>query len=239
MNKSRTDVEIVIALGKPGAVVTTFLTDYLTGVALQPYLDAEQQYADLKAQPDQPDVPAVTDDQGNVITPAYSPNTIRDTAIAALEKQYPYLVDPGDGTTIAERRPAADLEQPEILAEAQELKTVHIKQSFAAEVAGGKCTLSLGWDIDCRRASGKDDIGNMQALLRIAQAQALADTDQVTADGIRGADNQSHPATVADLRDKIIPEMDQYGLGLYSRKWQLESTVAAAKKTADVLAVEW
>lgn len=230
MNKTREDVELVIFLGKPGAVIAAFFTDYLTGLALQPYLEAEAQYAAFQAQPDQPDI--IDPETQEVVS---SPNADRDAALAALEQQYPYMVDPGDDTTLADRRPEPDLDMQ--IAEARELALIRAKQQFAASLAGGICNLSLGWPIDVRRGSGTDDVGNMQGLLRLAQHGGLADADQVAATGIKGADGAFHPVTVAELRDVVIPEMDAYGLSLYADKWLHESQIATAATVAEVLEV--
>lgn len=103
--KTIDDVDRVINAGKPADVINIFIESYLTGEAVKPLLIAENEYAALKAQPDQPDVAPVVDEDGMVLVEGYSPNAIRDARIAELEVEYPYLVDPADGTTVAERRP--------------------------------------------------------------------------------------------------------------------------------------
>ena len=126
--KSLADVQAVITLGKPYVVIDLFLTSYLTGLALAPFLAAETEHARLKSQPDLPDIPAILDASGNVLFPAVSPDTDRDNDITALEGEYPYLVDPGDGTTVEERRPEPVLDQAKRL----ELQ----RQFFLAAVQG-------------------------------------------------------------------------------------------------------
>lgn len=106
MYKTLEDVQRVIAKRKPDSVVDMFIESYLLGEALAPYFEAEQEYAELLAQEDQPDVEPVLDEDGvTVLVEGYSPNAIRDARIAELETEYSYLVDPGDDTTIEERRP--------------------------------------------------------------------------------------------------------------------------------------
>lgn len=217
----------IISLGKGGGVVREALSDYLVGATLQPYLDAEAQYAALRAQPDQPDI---IDPETEVVVS--SPNADRDEAIAALGQQYPYLIDPSDGTTPAERRPELNLDTK--IAEAREMVLLYSNKQFNDEVSGGACALSIGWPIDCRRGNGKDDIGNMQGLFRYSQHQGLVDTDTLR---IKGSDGAFHEVTVAQLRDEIIPEMDAYGMALFQSKWQREASIEAAATVAEVMEI--
>ncbi len=90
--KTLEDLNRVIALGKPQAVIDKFTQSYLSGVAVAPYLAAENEYSTLQAQEDQPDVEAVLDpESGEVITEGYSPNQLRDDRIEALAAEFPYL----------------------------------------------------------------------------------------------------------------------------------------------------
>lgn len=231
--KTLDDVRQVIDLRKHAEVVDLFITSYLTGMALAPVLDAEAEYAELQAQPDQQDEAPVLDEDGvTVLVDGYSPNAIRDALIAELEATWPHLVDPEDGNTVEARRPNPDLD----IDQARQLKLIQIKSDFEAALPVGQVDLSLGWAIDCRRSSKAEDVSNMERLLKLCQSSGMADTDNVQ---IRGTDNLDHLTTVAGLRDVIIPEMYQYGLGLYQKKWTLEATIASASSVQDVLSVRW
>lgn len=99
MYKQLKDVERVIDAGKKDSVVDTFITSYMLGLATQPYIDAEEEYATLVATEDVNDVEAVLDENDEVITDGYSPNAIRDAQIADLEAEYPHLRTP-DAETV-------------------------------------------------------------------------------------------------------------------------------------------
>lgn len=231
--KTLEDVQQVIDLRKPAGVIDLFITSYLTGVALEPILVAEAEYAALLDQTDQDDVTPVLDDDGvTVLVDGYSPNALRDARIAELEASWPYMVDPEDGSTLEGRRPNPDLD----IDQARQLKLMQIKSDFEAALPVGRVDLSLGWTIDCRRSSKAEDVSNMERLLKLCQSSGMSDTDSVQ---IRGADNLDHLTTVNVLRDVIIPEMYQYGLGLYEKKWTLESTISSASSVQEVLLVRW
>jgi len=90
--KTLEDVKRVIALGKPQEVIDKFVESCLSGIAAQPYITAEQEYAALQDQEDVPDVDPVLDPEtGETILEGYSPNQIRDDRIAELAAAFPYL----------------------------------------------------------------------------------------------------------------------------------------------------
>ncbi|MBE0599483.1 MAG: hypothetical protein IH614_19765 [Desulfuromonadales bacterium] len=206
--KARSDVETVIALGKPPRVVDLFLTSYLTGLALAPVIAAEEEYASLQAQEDQDDV--LDPETEEILS---SPNAERDIRIAELATLYPHLTD-------------AELERstpPLDLTEWKRLKTLEVKMRFEDQLTSAVVNLSLGWPVDCRRSAKHDDIGNMERLL----AKMLREGTEGTY--LRGADNQFHPVTLAELRDVVIPEMVDYGFAAYQAKWQQEEVIQAAE----------
>ena len=127
----------------------------------------------------------------------------------------------------------------EILTTEKSNKLIEIKNAFINATKTSQCNLSLGWAIDCRRSGEVNDIENMQTLLDLALLEGKADTDKIDAPGIKGADNTFHDATIAELRDTIIPEMKKYGLAQYQKKFTLESQIDAATTVADVQAVVW
>ncbi len=122
MYKTLDDLKRVISLGKPQSVIDKFSASYRLGVAMQPYLDAEESYSKLKSTVDKDNTLAVMQTVVNIVTPAVydesdpeniilvsaavteevevevSPeidhNSIRDAAISVLEIEYPHLVVP-------------------------------------------------------------------------------------------------------------------------------------------------
>lgn len=136
--KTKADVERVISLNKATTSIEKFIRSYLEGLAVAPIFKAEQRHAELKTQPDVPDVEAVTVDKeitiaeavysgpdGNgeyiveseavkdievvVVSEEYSPNDLRDEAIADLELEYPHLIEPEQTYTEVERLDEHDL----------------------------------------------------------------------------------------------------------------------------------
>lgn len=227
MNKSKEDVQQVIALGKPGAVIKSFLLDYLTGVALQPYFDAQTRYLELKSQPDMPDVAAILAEDGTVLYEAQTPNEDRDMEILSLEGQYP--------TLLTGEMPTPDLET--CLPEGKEVLAGLPDKYFTNVLDSGICNLSLGWPINCRRNGRDNDMDNMERLLNRCVRAGLEDTALVPTPGIKGADDVFHDCTIADLRDVILPEMEDFGLQVYVNKWAKEEAIINASTLEELLAV--
>jgi len=109
--KTLEDIERVIAAGKPTAVINAFVESYLTGKFMAPIVDAEQEYRLLESQESLPDVADTLDnDTGEILAFGYSPDAIRDERILELETLYPHLLDPLDGTSLADRRPNVEID---------------------------------------------------------------------------------------------------------------------------------
>lgn len=89
------------------------------------------------------------------------------------------------------------------------------------------CLVTGGFRMDVNR----DDIDNLTRL-RDRMAAATATTT------IRDYNNQFHTVTGTALSG-IIGELVDFGLGLYSKKWQMEQAIDAAITEKDVLAVTW
>jgi len=94
-HKTLDDIQRVIALDKPRAVIDQFIDDYLAGISLAPFYAAEREFAELTAQPDRDPEPAVLDEDDKVLIPAVDYNAIRDARLAELSASYPCLADPG------------------------------------------------------------------------------------------------------------------------------------------------
>lgn len=222
--KTLEDVNRVINAGKPDRVVQVFIEEYLTGVALAPFIKAEEEYAVLKATPDTPDIEAVVGVAGEIIIPAASPNTERDTRIAELEAQYPHLVEPGgeEVSDVASRR-------PEPVLDLAEYKRLWLKQQLSKfDPEKVTVNLSLGFSMDARRA----DIGDMERLRNKLLAADLPGTL------IRGADDMFYNISTEDLQ-VIIDEQVEHGWSLYKTKWFVEQSIAAATSAEEITTITW
>lgn len=117
------------------------------------------------------------------------------------------------------------------LAEWRRLKKLALGSAFDGSLAAGRFQCSLGWAIDCRRSGKHDDVGNMERLLgKLTRDGAVGCT-------IRGADNEFHAVTTAQLRDVIIPEMVDFGFQLYQTKWMTEAQIDFATSADELKAV--
>lgn len=105
-------------------------------------------------------------------------------------------------------------------------KKNEIKAAMRAEAAVGVVNTSLGFPVDCRREGFDNDMQNIGAMIRRGVGI------------IRDANNVEHNVTPSQLTT-IQDEMDLYGLGLYQKKWILESQVDAATTGAELDAVIW
>lgn len=118
----------------------------------------------------------------------------------------------------------------DLLQEKKDAKLADIKRQVNTTFENGVCELSLGWSIDCRRSANQNDISNIEGLIKLSPN----DTDVIS---VKGADNQFHNVTVAELRDVVIPEMYVYGFSLYQRKWIAEEALKVAVTEAEIASV--
>lgn len=118
----------------------------------------------------------------------------------------------------------------DLFQEKKDAKLAEIKRQVNTTFETGVCDLSLGWSIDCRRSSTQNDITNIEGLVKLSQN----DADIAS---VKGADNQFHDVTIAQLRDIVIPEMYAYGFGIYQRKWLAEEKIKVATTEAEIASV--
>ena len=190
--KSLEDLNRVIALGKPQKVIDLVAQSYLEGVAAQPYIDAEDEYAELKVQEDVPDVEEVTDaETGEVLTEAYSTNTVRDERIAELEAEYPYLAEE-DG-----ERP--ELELDETLVAPQLRIYAKIKRTEAMEALNVITESGKQFDAD------EISQGRMARAIIAAEAAGQSETNW----GM--ADNTVQVVTLAEMKEALGKAMVAQG----------------------------
>jgi hypothetical protein len=117
----------------------------------------------------------------------------------------------------------------DLLATAKAVQKGRIRAAFdrAPEVG---CQVSLGFVMDSRR----EDIDNLARLRdRVLETGTTSTTVQ-----IRDKANQFHTLTVAEL-STVVGEMVDFGLGLYSHKWQREQDIDACATIEEVEAVTW
>lgn len=117
----------------------------------------------------------------------------------------------------------------DLLATAKAVQKGRIRAAFdrAPEVG---CQVSLGFVMDSRR----EDIDNLARLRdRVLETGTTSTTVQ-----IRDKANQFHTLTVAEL-STVVVEMVDFGLGLYSHKWQREQDIDACATIEEVEAVTW
>ena len=123
------------------------------------------------------------------------------------------------GGTIEE---TTEIEQAEI----KNSKKASIKADMEAEANNGEFTSSLGFVINARRSSTKNDLQNIYSLIDLGVTEFM------------DADNIIRSVTANDLQ-MIKNEMQQYGLSLYQKKWNLQAQVDAATTQAELDAIVW
>ena len=182
--KTLEDVERVIALGKPQSVIDTFVESYLSGIAAQPYIDAETEYAGLQKQEDVPDVDPVLDPEtGETIIEGYSPNQIRGDRIAELAAEFPYL------TTEDQDRPELELDFSLV----EDLDREY-KKTLRAETVGKLLVTT---------ESGKVFDADETSQTRMARAIQVAEISGLTETLWGMGDNTRQTVTIAELKEAL------------------------------------
>ena len=120
-----------------------------------------------------------------------------------------------------------DMDTIDPVATAKTVQKNRVGHCFRTAPEGG-CVVAAGYRMDSTRV----DVDNLARLRdRMLETGAVSVT-------IRDQSNQFHDVTVAEL-STIVGELIDFGLGLYARKWQLESEIAAAGTVEGVEAVVW
>jgi hypothetical protein len=103
----------------------------------------------------------------------------------------------------------------------KQIKKSEIINSFNNELSNGKFTsTALGIEVDCRRSNIKNDLQNVQGLISHMNRNSKS---TVTYIGY----SESVEATKSKL-EILCNEMEDYVLGLYQKKWQLEQSIDTA-----------
>jgi len=103
-----------------------------------------------------------------------------------------------------------------------------VKADFLRIPAKGMISASLGVKID----SGREDKDNFRELLDYCNRLSLTETD------LRLYDNSFIKVTPAQLQ-VVIEELQEFGLGLYQKKWAKEAAIDQAADKAAVKAITW
>jgi hypothetical protein len=118
--------------------------------------------------------------------------------------------------------------QTDPIAGLKAVQAARIREAFNQAPYNGHIT-SGGFRMDAKR----EDIDNLSRL-----KDRLLETGGADATTIRDFDNQFHTVTATQL-SQIVGELVDFGLGLYSRKWELEQALTSATTEEEVLAVQW
>lgn len=111
----------------------------------------------------------------------------------------------------------------------QKLKEVSTK--FNETLANGHFfSQSLQIDVDCRRSDTKNDLQNVQNLIKKMQVDGI---QQIYYVGY----TETAPVTFQQLLQLEI-EMIDFGLQLYNKKWELESQISNAQSIAELENIE-
>lgn len=117
----------------------------------------------------------------------------------------------------------------DLLATAKAVQKGRISHAFRTAPNSGHVVVA-GYVMD----STRDDIDNLSRLRdRLLETGTTSST--VT---IRDKGNQFHTVTVAELSE-IVGELTDFGLGLYAKKWQLETAIDSAITVEEVEAITW
>jgi hypothetical protein len=90
--------------------------------------------------------------------------------------------------------------------------------------------VSAGFVMD----STREDIDNLSRLRDRLMETGTTSTEVTICDKA----NQFHSVTIADLSE-IVGELTDFGLGLYGKKWQLETEIETATTVEAVEAITW
>jgi len=115
----------------------------------------------------------------------------------------------------------------------REQKAQEITWAFDTELSEGKfLSQALGIEVDCRRSSNKNDKQNVEGLINHMVRNSITEITYV------GYDSVKENVTKVML-ENLVGEMEDCALGLYNRKWQLETAVKQAKTVGELENIKW
>lgn len=138
------------------------------------------------------------------------------------------------------RKPKWDLQlskwvdmNPPTFDELKEDKRKDVSSWFDKEIAQGKVNSSLGFPVDARRSSEKNDLQNMRELLTFMQDYGV---ETVT---VVGADNLSHEGITQAQIAVLAGEIRDFGFALYEQKRQKIANIdnAPSKEELDLIVI--
>lgn len=103
-------------------------------------------------------------------------------------------------------------------------KLAEIKQCFKEQQEFGFCESSIGFNVDSTMRSKM----NIESLMNIGLYPVK----------FRCCDNQSHELTKDEL-STILREVNEFNIGLYHKKWELEELVKQAETIEELESIKW
>jgi hypothetical protein len=123
--------------------------------------------------------------------------------------------------------------EAEIFEKKRTAKLQEIVSAFDNELSNGKfLSQALGIEVDCRRSSNKNDKQNVEGLINHMVRNSITEITYV------GYDSVKENVTKMML-ENLVGEMEDYALGLYNKKWQLETAVKQAKTVGELENIKW
>lgn len=114
------------------------------------------------------------------------------------------------------------------LEELKQLKLQEIKKGFKNEFKVGMIQSSLGFPVDARRWEEKNDLENLQSLIKLNQYPIY----------FKDADGNIQELTEENAKT-LEQELIQACLNRYQKKWQLEEQINNATTTEELDAIKW
>lgn len=112
-----------------------------------------------------------------------------------------------------------------------------ISDSFITALSQGNFkSITLGIQVDCRRDATHNDIDNVRSLIADMQA---ANMESMTYRGYNeGSIRPTANATLLQVQALLL-EMQQYGLSLYNKKFELEDKITEATTIEAIQMIIW
>lgn len=111
-------------------------------------------------------------------------------------------------------------------------KKSEIVQSFDKALSDGKfMSTVLEIEVDYRRGANKNDMQNLQTLISYMKRNSISET-------VYKGYEEDKTCSVSDL-EVLLTEMEDYGLYLYQKKWQLEQDAAVCNNKEELDKIVW
>lgn len=112
-------------------------------------------------------------------------------------------------------------------------KVNEITSSFENELQNGHfMSASLGMEVDCRRSGSKNDKQNVEGLISNMSRNSKATVNYV------GYSEIKNGITKTQL-ENLCAEMEDHALGLYEKKWVLQTQIENASTIDEIENINW